>query len=209
VPDSPVPAAPGDLELVRAFVNTLDVETGVDRLADAGAWRDWSGGAEDPDSDELTAARGLREALRDALLANHDGAAVLPDPAADALADAVRRAGLGVRFSAAGLRLAGGGAASGGAASDGVGSDGAASERVEPDDRGGVTGMMGRVAAITAEALADGTWRRLKVCANDACRWAFYDRSRSRTGQWCSMAICGNRAKQARWRDQRRPPASS
>ncbi|WP_221891064.1 CGNR zinc finger domain-containing protein [Microbispora sp. KK1-11] len=54
-----------------------------------------------------------------------------------------------------------------------------------------------------AAALADGTWARLKVCVNDDCQWAFYDNSRSRTGRWCSMRLCGNRAKQARWRTGR------
>jgi predicted RNA-binding Zn ribbon-like protein len=64
----------------------------------------------------------------------------------------------------------------------------------------GLDGVVARVVAATARALADGTWSRLKACRNDACRWGFYDHSRSRTGQWCSMAICGNRAKQTRWR---------
>jgi predicted RNA-binding Zn ribbon-like protein len=35
-------------------------------------------------------------------------------------------------------------------------------------------------------------WRRLKVCARDSCRWAFFDASRNRSGRWCSMAGCGN-----------------
>ncbi|GGT04090.1 hypothetical protein GCM10010176_055360 [Nonomuraea spiralis] len=44
---------------------------------------------------------------------------------------------------------------------------------------------------------------RLKACANDECEWAFYHHSRSRTRRWCSMELCGNRAKQTRWRDRR------
>ncbi|WP_245775276.1 CGNR zinc finger domain-containing protein [Nonomuraea wenchangensis] len=34
----------------------------------------------------------------------------------------------------------------------------------------------------------------------DRCQWAFYDHSRSRTGRWCSMRVCGNRVEQARRR---------
>jgi len=56
------------------------------------------------------------------------------------------------------------------------------------------------VLAIVTAAMTDGTWRRLKICANDRCQWAFYDESRARTGKWCSMQICGNRAKQQAWR---------
>jgi predicted RNA-binding Zn ribbon-like protein len=54
---------------------------------------------------------------------------------------------------------------------------------------------MGRLLAAIASATADGTWARLKICRNDACRWSFYDASRNRSGHWCSMAVCGNRMK--------------
>ena len=45
------------------------------------------------------------------------------------------------------------------------------------------------------QSVADGTWSRLKACREDDCHWAFYDRSRNRSGQWCVMAVCGNRNK--------------
>ena len=45
------------------------------------------------------------------------------------------------------------------------------------------------------DAMTAGTWDRLKVCRNDECQWAFYDRSRNRSGAWCTMAVCGNRMK--------------
>ncbi|UJA21309.1 CGNR zinc finger domain-containing protein [Thermoleophilia bacterium SCSIO 60948] len=38
-------------------------------------------------------------------------------------------------------------------------------------------------------------WRRLKICGARDCRWAFYDRAKNRSGTWCSMESCGNRAK--------------
>jgi len=43
-------------------------------------------------------------------------------------------------------------------------------------------------------------WARLKVCAADDCRWAFYDTSKNRGGHWCSMEQCGNRVKNRRYR---------
>jgi len=43
---------------------------------------------------------------------------------------------------------------------------------------------------------------RFRVCANDACRWAFYDESRAGRRRWCDMTTCGNRAKAARHRDR-------
>jgi predicted RNA-binding Zn ribbon-like protein len=43
------------------------------------------------------------------------------------------------------------------------------------------------------EAVAHGSWSRLRRCANDVCAAAFYDTTRSRTGRWCSYARCGNR----------------
>ncbi len=57
---------------------------------------------------------------------------------------------------------------------------------------------------IIRAAQEDGTWPRLKVCANDECRWAFYDRSRNQQGNWCSMAVCGNRLKNRELRARRR-----
>jgi len=62
------------------------------------------------------------------------------------------------------------------------------------------------VAATTASLLAPVLWsagdllagqrrQRLRMCANDKCRWLFIDDSKSGTRRWCSMSSCGNRAK--------------
>jgi predicted RNA-binding Zn ribbon-like protein len=48
---------------------------------------------------------------------------------------------------------------------------------------------------IVLIARADGSFARLKACPHKACGWAFYDISRNRSSQWCSMRICGNRTK--------------
>ena len=56
------------------------------------------------------------------------------------------------------------------------------------------------VAAEVSEILLDGEKRaRVKVCANEACRAPFMDRSPTNNRVWCSMAICGNRAKAKRY----------
>lgn len=49
---------------------------------------------------------------------------------------------------------------------------------------------------------------RLRVCANDGCRWVFYDESRTHRRRWCDMATCGNRAKAARFRERHRVEAA-
>ncbi|KAB8185186.1 hypothetical protein FH608_047730 [Nonomuraea phyllanthi] len=182
--EAAAPHAPGALELVRAFVNTRDIEAGTDLLADPGSCSEWSGrlGIQGTvDAEALAWAIDLRESLRQALLANHDRLP-LPEATATALTEAARRSGTGVAFTPEGAVLVG------------------------PGD--GMNALISRVVSATAAALADGTWARLKACVNDRCQWAFYDRSRSRTGRWCSMEICGNRAKQARWRTTRPDPAS-
>jgi predicted RNA-binding Zn ribbon-like protein len=51
------------------------------------------------------------------------------------------------------------------------------------------------VAAVGASATD-----RLRVCANDDCRWAFEDSSRGGRRRWCEMASCGNIAKARRHR---------
>jgi predicted RNA-binding Zn ribbon-like protein len=61
--------------------------------------------------------------------------------------------------------------------------------------KGGAAGALAFVLAAVAETMADGTWPKLKACRSDTCRWAFVDHARNRSRQWCSMSVCGNRAK--------------
>ena len=165
--------APGELELVRVFVNTLEIDEGVDELSSPAALTEWLRArgllrGKAATRADLANARRLREALRVLLLANN-GVSVRKE-AAVTLNRAARRAGLGVRFEPGGTA------------------------RVEPDARG-VDGALGRLLAIVSAAMADGSWERLKACQADDCRWAFYDRARNRSRHWCSMAVCGNRTK--------------
>ena len=70
--------------------------------------------------------------------------------------------------------------------------DGPRYTRVE---NAGAAGALGLILAITGQAMIEGTWARLKVCPGEHCGWAFYDHSRNQSGRWCSMAVCGGRAK--------------
>ncbi|MGW2150608.1 CGNR zinc finger domain-containing protein [Nonomuraea bangladeshensis] len=67
--------------------------------------------------------------------------------------------------------------------------------RLVARDPGPVEAALAGLLAVVAEAAADGTWTRLKACREPSCRWAYYDHSRNRRRTWCSMELCGNRAK--------------
>src|SRR5574341_2196740 len=180
--DQTIPEAPGRLELVRRFVNSRDIEAGTDAFRTVAGLRDWLGVAGLLDSavevgeGDMAHAVEAREALRELLLANHTGS---PAPAGSvaALNSALRRAGQSIAFSTVPAWV------------------------TEPA-AGGVDGAIGRLLGVVIQAMADGTWPRLKACANDRCRWAFYDWSRPRSAKWCHMDLCGNRAKQRAWRSR-------
>ncbi|QYN40685.1 CGNR zinc finger domain-containing protein [Pseudonocardia sp. DSM 110487] len=57
---------------------------------------------------------------------------------------------------------------------------------------------VGGLVALLDRAAGTEGWERLKVCARESCRWAYYDTSRNRSGRWCSMAGCGNQVKMRR-----------
>ncbi len=61
-----------------------------------------------------------------------------------------------------------------------------------------------RLAEPLVTEIASGRPERLRVCANDTCRWVFFDSSPAARRRWCSMDSCGNRAKAARHRARRR-----
>jgi predicted RNA-binding Zn ribbon-like protein len=60
------------------------------------------------------------------------------------------------------------------------------------------------VARDAAVFLTSTDVTRLRSCANPHCRWVFYDGTRSGTRRWCTMAVCGNRAKLRRYRQRLR-----
>jgi predicted RNA-binding Zn ribbon-like protein len=60
------------------------------------------------------------------------------------------------------------------------------------------------VARDAAVFLTSADLSRLRTCENPRCRWVFHDGTRSGTRRWCSMAVCGNRAKVRRYYARRR-----
>jgi hypothetical protein len=68
---------------------------------------------------------------------------------------------------------------------------------------GGVDGALGRLVAVVQEAMADGSWARLKGCPRDVCHWVFFDRSRNSSSTWCASTVCGNRTNTRAYRRRR------
>jgi predicted RNA-binding Zn ribbon-like protein len=167
--------ASGQLEILRDFVNTLDLPEGPDRLATAGEASAWCRAHRLPSA--LTQAgvqrlRGFREALRNVLFANNGECDE-------------RQAWSELEPYVRGAKL-----------SFGV-------ESCSPVLRASGTGADATIAALLAilyDADAEGTFRRLRACRKGTCRYAYYDRSKNASRAWCSMTTCGNREKAQRRR---------
>ncbi|NMO93878.1 CGNR zinc finger domain-containing protein [Actinomycetospora sp. TBRC 11914] len=69
--------------------------------------------------------------------------------------------------------------------------------------------LVGRILIEVVEAQRADTWRRLKVCRNDRCAVAFYDRSRNNSGTWHNVKICGNAVNLRASRARRRAAAAA
>ncbi|MFE9182826.1 CGNR zinc finger domain-containing protein [Micromonospora haikouensis] len=203
--------APGRLEVVRSFVNTLDLERGVDELDTVQGLAGWisavSSIADLPavptrpgvppaltEADRRAAVE-LREALRDTLAGTGAAAAVplgpsasrvaAPAPAAlDRLNRVAARLPVHLRFADA------------------------ATPQFVPE-RAGIDAVLAGLLGVVAVAALDGTWGRLKMCPAEDCRWVFYDHARNRTGVWCQMAECGNRRKVREHRSRQRAASTA
>lgn len=184
---NPEKTAPQPLYLVQRFVNSVDlmdskgIPTPADEeLSSPEALRDWFAerrlmGADEPVSEgDLRRALDVREGLRAVLLA-HNGHE-LDATAVECLDRAASRAGLRVAFRGGEPTLA--------------------------PDAAGVDGALAQLMAIVAASVNDGTWERLKACPRENCFWAFYDKSKNRSGRWCSMDVCGNVEKARSYRER-------
>jgi predicted RNA-binding Zn ribbon-like protein len=67
-----------------------------------------------------------------------------------------------------------------------------------------VDDALARLAQPIVQAISAGNEERIRICANDQCRWIFFDESPTGRRRWCDMATCGNRAKAARHRARQR-----
>ncbi len=189
IPDGSWPAgreAPGALESVRRFVNTTNLESGADHLADAGHVAAWArregyplgGPIDDGDVAELHA---LRDALRTLALSHHERSEAVDRGAASAALDRLgRRHAARIRFDPP-----------------------EADPTLRADD-GGVGVIVVSILSAVRDAHRDGTWRRLKACRNGHCRWVFYDHSKNASGAWCSTLACGSRIKARNYRQRQR-----
>jgi predicted RNA-binding Zn ribbon-like protein len=180
-PENPQPGgrepAPGELALAQAFLNTrfdLTAEGAGEILVSAEALRDWLAARQlinrqrRIDAHDLDRAMAVREGLRALAFANNDQA--LNQGAIDAMRRASKGAGTQIRIEPDGPRFV-------------------------TDASTGIDAALGALFAITARAMIDGTWQRLKACPGRHCGWAFYDHSRNQSARWCSMKVCGDREK--------------
>ena len=60
------------------------------------------------------------------------------------------------------------------------------------------------IATAMADLICGEDFTQVKACERSPCTLLFVDRTRGHARRWCSMAICGNRAKQASHRERRR-----
>jgi predicted RNA-binding Zn ribbon-like protein len=60
------------------------------------------------------------------------------------------------------------------------------------------------IGEALSKFVCDDDFTDVKNCEGPSCTLMFVDRTRGRTRRWCSMAICGNRAKQAVHRNKAR-----
>lgn len=176
-----MPAGTDHTDLLLAFVNSVDHEERTDDLTTPGELSSWLaehglGSSLRATRADLELARRLRDALREAMRAHHDGTG---EPSTlDELAAELPMV-LELTDAAPSLRPAG----------------------------DGVRGALAWLVVAVATGGADGTWPRLKICASDECRWAFFDASKNQSRTWCEWG-CGNRAKTRSYRDRRRAAAS-
>ncbi|MDJ0341278.1 CGNR zinc finger domain-containing protein [Streptomyces sp. H10-C2] len=173
--------APGPLLLVQDLANTVDIESADDQLrtpADLDTWaRDHGLHGPASGTTDLADVIALREALRDACQA-HTGTDV-----PEATGTELRRL-----LGAAPLVLS-------------IDPRGGASLR-PAEGLTGAAALTAHLAAGITTAVADGTWPRLKACAAHNCRWVYYDRSPAGRSRWCTMAVCGSRAKMRAYRSR-------
>jgi predicted RNA-binding Zn ribbon-like protein len=164
--------------LVRQFVNTRDIDDDLDDIATPAALEAWLSEHDlsigTASAADVARFADVREGLRALLLSNTGEPR---DSEAVARLDAVAATvPVSVRF----------------------GDDDCA---LEPEGKG-LDGALGSILGVVHTAMRDGTFQRLKACREHTCEWAFYDHSRNRSATWCSMEVCGNRAKARAYRER-------
>jgi predicted RNA-binding Zn ribbon-like protein len=169
------PPAPGELAVVQAFMNTrwdITTKRHAETLASPEALHEWLRarglltGPTRLGNEDLNRALAVREGLRALAFANNNHG--LDREAIEAMRRAAGHASVEICIEPDGPRLL-------------------------ADTTTGIEGAFAGLFAITARAMIDGSWQRVKACPGDRCGWAFYDHSRNHSGRWCSMKVCGDR----------------
>jgi predicted RNA-binding Zn ribbon-like protein len=170
-------AAPGGLALVEDFLRTRNTVT----VADLTRWMQEHAIAGRAGSETLERAVPLREALRALMYANNGGP--VDRDALSVVNDEIDACGIAPCVA--------------------LGDDGAWVGWQTPRparQAGGPHGLMPAVLAAVLTSIADGTWHRMKACAADDCRYAFFDHTKNHSGRWCDVSGCGVRARMRAYR---------
>lgn len=182
--DLPLPPVPADIGIVREFVNTTDHETQTDELTTPTELTAYLFGAKlmpkrtRATEDDLALALKLRRGLRQALELNHDGET---RPIVE-LEAALAQLPIALEWTGNSVAVR--------ASGEGV-------------HRG-----LAEIAVAMQRTVAEGIWWRLKICSSDECEWAYYDKSKNRSRNWCEYG-CGNKLKMRAYRERQRASSSS
>jgi predicted RNA-binding Zn ribbon-like protein len=177
-----------DLEAALDFLNTRELESGqlVDRLTRPDEARSWfveqgvlheeaAGTWTGPDLERIRVVRDALHEVVDAIVLERK-----PDPDAVDIVNDVLARGVVPHLDCDGTT-------------------------VQIGHRHGASPVDDAVASLAAPIvfeLASGRPDRFRICANDTCRWTFFDASPTARRRWCDMKTCGNRAKAARHRQR-------
>jgi len=172
-----MPESSDAVRLLLDFLNSVDVEEGTDLLADGPeGLADWLV-AHDlchpipaPTSADAQAVFDLRRGLRALALANNHEPV---DPAdIRAAQDVLSAIAFRVELPA-----------------------GVQSGPTLTTKSGPVPDALGQIASAYFTAAVRGEWPRVRRCPAHDCAWVFWDASKNGSRRWCSMRVCGNRAK--------------
>ncbi len=72
------------------------------------------------------------------------------------------------------------------------------------NDETALDSMLWEIAISAGDLLTSERANLVRECNGDTCDWLFVDTSRNHMRRWCSMRICGNRAKARRFLQKRR-----
>jgi predicted RNA-binding Zn ribbon-like protein len=178
--------APGDLELVRRFVNTVNRESGADLLGTPADFQDWleseapvgasfASFATSATQKQITQAVHLRSLLQGLITCVDVGKFLR------GLNDFSQRYPVILRFDP--------------------------EARLEPavsvkDEQPNADSFFVRILTTVYLALQHDTWSRLKPCSNEECGWVIYDRSKNQAAIWCSDQACGGRSRARAYRSR-------